>query len=125
VKTAYVVSGQVMPDGRLELDERLPVSAGPVRISVEPLDQLKQLSGQVEAPEAVAGSISDEKASEVPAIVEPEFGHERFKWPDAEELRRRKAIMDSCIGCLSDEEAARILKIVEEEFEQIDPDEWR
>jgi len=42
-----------------------------------------------------------------------------FAWPSAEDLTRRKAVMDACVGCLSDEEAHEILHVVEREFEAV------
>jgi hypothetical protein len=44
---------------------------------------------------------------------------------DDQELRRRKAHMDTLAGCLSDEEARQILNVIETEFEQVNLDEWR
>ena len=96
MKTAYILSGRITPEGNLELDERAPLPAGPVRVAIE----------AVEADGALNATSSPLMISEA-------------------EWKRRKAIMDSCIGCLSDEEARRIIETVEEEFERIDPDDWR
>jgi hypothetical protein len=96
MKTAYILSGHVTPQGTLELDERVPLAPGPVRVSVEEASDSTSLPRQAPLP------LSDEQ-----------------------ELRRRKAHMDTLAGCISDEEAKKILDSIEQEFEQVNPDEWR
>lgn len=91
-----VISGQLNSEGKLELNEQIPLPPGPVRVSIEPVNEFRPL-------ETTGG----------------------FVWPSTEELARRKAAMMECVGCLSDEEAEAILKTVEEEFEQVNLDEWR
>ena len=40
--TAIVVEGRVRPDGTLEVTEKVSLPAGPVHVTVQPVDQLVQ-----------------------------------------------------------------------------------
>jgi hypothetical protein len=96
MKTIYAVSGRLTPEGTVELDERLPLPPGPVQVLVE--------SGH--------------------GVTSAQQG-EPFAWPSTEELKARKARLDTMAGCISDEEAQEILAVISQEFEQVNPDEWR
>ena len=91
-----VVSGLLNAEGGLELNEQVLLPAGPVRVSIEPMDG--------------AFGVSDRGA---------------FLGFSEEELRQRKAEMTECVDCLTNEEAQAILEVIEREFEQVNLDEWR
>jgi hypothetical protein len=83
--TDCVVMGRVTEDGKLEVDERVPLAPGPVRVSVEAASaQGGGLSASLLlTPEewrirkarmdAAIGCLSDAEAAEILRIVEEEF----------------------------------------------------
>jgi len=82
--TAYVVSGQVTADGKIELDERLPLLPGRVRVSVQAVTEAAPVSSPLEISReewekrkadlaAAAGCLSDEDAQRILTVIEAEF----------------------------------------------------
>jgi hypothetical protein len=94
--TAFVVAGRITEDGKLELEEHVPVKPGPVRVSIETV-----------------------------TVAPSEAASTAFAWPDAEELRVRKARLLELAGSISDEEAQEMIRMRVVEFDQVDLDEWR
>jgi hypothetical protein len=82
--TAIVVSGRLTDEGRIELDERVPLPPGPVRIMLEPSNEpssatpLRWLSDEEWAErrkvmDAAIGCVSDDDAQKILAVIEHEF----------------------------------------------------
>ena len=81
--TAVVLTGRLTDEGHLELDEPIPLGAGPVRVTLEPVDPTAP-SGLVwpsdeewrerkKRMDAAIGCLTDEDAREIMEIVEGEF----------------------------------------------------
>jgi len=78
-----VLAGRVTAEGKLELEEQVPVPPGPVRVSIESLaapsvSSLLLLSDEEcerrrKMLASLVGCISDEEAREMIKIVEEEF----------------------------------------------------
>jgi hypothetical protein len=84
MKTAYVITGRITLEGKLELDEQAPLPPGPVRVSVESLDPLAVNGDGLSITDAewqerkkimdrAVGCISDEQAERILRIIEEEF----------------------------------------------------
>lgn len=85
MKTAVILSGRVTGEGQVELDERIPLPAGPVRVTLEPLDlpvpppsfqwpSEEELAARKAKLLELAGTISDEEAQRMLKVIEEEFG---------------------------------------------------
>jgi hypothetical protein len=123
--TAVVLTGRLTDEGHLELDEPIPLGAGPVRVTLEPVKQAassslkwpsdEELRERKKDMDAAIGCLSDEDARQILEAITP-------RDPDPAGRRARLAAL---AGSVSDKDTREILEIVETHFEQVDPDEWR